>query len=350
MQTPTRKYNILLTALTALALTPAAARAQSVISSELMRQLRNDRGASEQINRYLRNPSVRDSLLTRAAAAADSAAADSLAFLADDSLSVLADTAGRQRSVYEDMFMGKDIYPDSLIPHLRPYGYEVFSRPRSHSVGLGEMGGVPADYPVRAGDEVRVHLWGRINEEYALKVSREGNLNIPHNVGPVAVAGLSFGAMQRAVTDKLKNIEGVNVNLSMGELRPIGVYIVGEVAAPGFHTVSPMTSVTNALFAAGGITRRGSLRGVRLMRGGRLVAEVDFYEFLNSGSDRTGLRLQPGDVITVPVARQMVAVVGNVRRSALYEIKKPVKLLGSARPRRRRQPRGVDGARAGGAV
>jgi len=326
MPESTQKYCRFTLITIALALAPVVTHAQSVVSSELMRQLRNDRNASEQINRYLRNPSARDSLMNRAASAADSAALDSVGLLAADSLSAPPDTEARQYSVYEDMFMGKDVYPDSLIPRLRPYGYEVFSRPRSHSLGPGDMGSVPADYPVRAGDEVRVHLWGRINEEYTLKVSREGTLSIPHNVGPVAVAGLSFGAMQRAVTDKLKNIEGVNVTLSMGELRPIGVYIVGEVGAPGFHTVSPLTSVTNALFAAGGITRRGSLRGVRLMRGGKLVAEVDFYEFLNTGSDRTGLRLQPGDVIAVPVARQMAAVVGNVRRSALYELKKPTKL------------------------
>jgi protein involved in polysaccharide export with SLBB domain len=132
--------------------------------------------------------------------------------------------------------------------------------------------------------------------------------------------------MQRVITDRLRNIEGVNVSLSMGELRPVGIFVVGEVNAPGFRTVSPLTSAANALFAAGGVTGRGSLRNIELRRGGRLVAEIDFYDFLMNGNDRSSLRLQPGDVITVPVARQVVAVVGNVRRGALYELKKPTKL------------------------
>jgi len=227
--------------------------------------------------------------------------------------------------VYEKMFRGKDIIPDTLISSLTMFGHEVFSQTRVHSFSPGDMSNVPVDYPLRAGDEVKIHLWGRINEEHLLRVSREGTLNVPR-IGPVRVAGQPFGTMERTLSQRLQNIEGVNVAVSMGELRPIGIYIVGEVNSPGFHTVSPLINVTNALFTAGGITNRGSLRQVQLRRNGRLVAEVDFYDFLISGNDRTGLRLQSGDVIVVPVARQMVAVVGNVRRSAMYELKEPTKL------------------------
>jgi protein involved in polysaccharide export with SLBB domain len=321
---------LILTALTILA-AAAPSHAQNIVSPELMRQLRNDRAASEQIQRYLqRNPSFRDSIILRSniAAAADSLAMDTLGIDAD-SLLFAADTVETpfSVSVYEDMFMGRVLCPDSLIPFLRLYGYEVFNQRREHLFGPGEMGGVPADYPIRPGDELKVTLWGRINEEYTLRVSREGTVTIPHNIGPVAVGGLPFRAAQRAITERLSRIEGVNVAVSVGEIRPIGIYIVGEVNSPGFHTVNPLTSVTNALFAAGGVTRRGSLRHVQLRRGGRLVAEVDFYDFLMSGNDRSGLRLQSGDVITVPVARQIAAVVGNVRRSALYELKGPTKLI-----------------------
>jgi len=328
----TLRYNlfapVLLAALMLVAVS-VPARAQSVVSPELMRQLRADKAASEQIQRHLqRNPALRDSLLHRSMAATEDSLAllDSSALAADSLMA--ADTVSQpfSVSVYEDMFAGKVIYPDSIIPFLQPYGYDVFSQKREHLFGPGEMGGVPSDYPIRPGDELKVTLWGRINDEYQLRVSREGAVSIPHNVGPVTVAGLPFTAAQRAIADRLKNIEGVNVAVSVGEIRPIGIYIVGEVNSPGFHTVSPLTSVTNALFAAGGITRRGSLRGVQLRRGGRLVADVDFYDFLISGNDRSGLRLQAGDVITVPVARQVAAVVGNVRRSALYELKQPTKL------------------------
>jgi len=282
----------------------------------------NNRNASQQMlmSRYLQNPSMRDSLLwlNQSGMSDTSGASDSM-FLR------MQDTAALNFSVYEKMFRGKDIIPDSLVSSLTMFGYEVFSQTRTHSFSPGDMSNVPVDYPVRAGDEVRVHLWGRINEEHLLRVGRDGTLNLPR-IGPIRVAGQPFGTMERTVRQKLQNIEGVNVALSMGELRPIGIHIVGEVNSPGFHTVSPLTNVTNALFTAGGITKRGSLRSVQLKRNGKLISEVDFYDFLISGNDKTGLRLQSGDVIVVPVAKQMVAVVGNVRRSAMYELKKPTKL------------------------
>ena len=319
--------------------------AQSVVSPEVRRQLQNDRSASEQMNRYLanpnsanpaqqqlmgrylQNPSVRDSLMrlnqfAKPSGMSDTSGMSDSMFL---KMNTPSDTAASDFSVYEKMFMGEDIIPDTLISSLKMFGYEVFSQTRSYSFNPGDMSNVPVDYPVRAGDEVKIHLWGRINEEHLLKVSREGTLNVPR-IGPVRVAGQPFGTMERTLSQKLQNIEGVNVALSMGELRPIGIYIVGEVNSPGFHTVSPLTNVTNALFTAGGITKRGSLREVQLKRGGKLIAEVDFYDFLISGNDKTGLRLQAGDVIVVPVVKQMVAVVGNVRRSAMYELKKPTKL------------------------
>ena len=107
----------------------------------------------------------------------------------------------------------------------------------------------------------------------------------------------------------------------MGKLRTIGVYIVGEVKTPGFYTVSVLSNVTNALFYAGGPTHNGSLRNVQLKRNGKVISTIDFYDFLLSGNDQSNLRLQSGDVIIVPLIKEMAAVVGNVRRSALYELK-----------------------------
>jgi len=299
--------------------------AQNMNSPEVRRQMQNATPAQQQMmNRYLteQNSSVQrrtaQDMFVR-----DSVISDTSGI--SDSLSLLPDTTHLQFSVYEKMFRGKDIIPDSLISSLTMFGYEVFSQTRTHSFSPGDMSNVPVDYPVRAGDEVKIHLWGRLNEEHLIRVSRDGTLNVPR-IGPIRVAGQPFGTMERTLNQKLQNIEGVNVSLSMGELRPIGIYIVGEVNSPGFHTVSPLTNVTNALFTAGGITKRGSLRSVQLKRGGKLISEVDFYDFLISGNDKTGLRLQAGDVIVVPVAKQMVAVVGNVRRSAMYELKKPTKL------------------------
>jgi protein involved in polysaccharide export with SLBB domain len=135
------------------------------------------------------------------------------------------------------------------------------------------------------------------------------------------VAGLPFSAMQKNILDRMQSIEGVQASITMGELRTIGVFIVGEVRSPGMYTVSALSNVTNALFAAGGPSKSGSLRTIQLKRNGNQIATIDFYDFLLSGKDNTNLRLKSGDVIVVPIVKKMVAVTGNVRRSALYEIK-----------------------------
>jgi polysaccharide export outer membrane protein len=231
-----------------------------------------------------------------------------------------------QESMYESILKNRRIDPDSLLRSLTVFGLDVFSGIKPSTFAPSDYAATPADYVVGSGDEIVVLLWGRINEgEYRLKVDREGKINIPH-IGPVAVAGLPFGALQKNILDRVQTIEGVQATVSMGELRSIGVYIVGEVKLPGYYTVSGMSNVTNALFAAGGPTRRGSLRSVQLKRNGSAIATIDFYDFLLSGKDNTNLKLQSGDVILVPIVKKMVAIAGNVRRSALYEIKQNTSL------------------------
>lgn len=223
-------------------------------------------------------------------------------------------------SMYENIINSVNVHPDSLLKNVTAFGSDLFSSAKQSSFKPSDFASVPADYPISAGDEIVVLLWGRINEENRLRVSRDGSVNLPR-IGPVPVAGMPFEVMEKNILKRVTAMEGVHASVSMGELRTVGVYVVGEVATPGFYTLSSLTSVTNALFAAGGVTKRGSLRTIQLKRGGRAIATIDFYDFLLSGSDRSGLRLQSGDVILVPICESMAAIVGNVRRSALYELK-----------------------------
>ena len=239
--------------------------------------------------------------------------------MADTAAQHAADTAARV-SVYENMIRNKVVDPDSLLKTLTIYGLDVFAAAKPSTFAPTDYGSTPADYITGSGDEIIVTLWGRINEEYRMRIDRDGKINIPH-IGPVPVAGLPFNSLQKNILDRVQSIEGVQATVSMGELRSIGVFIVGEVKLPGYYTVSGLSNVTNALFAAGGPTRRGSLRHVQLKRNGTAIATVDFYDFLMSGKDNTNVHLKSGDVIMVPIVKKMVAVAGNVRRSALYEIK-----------------------------
>ena len=223
-------------------------------------------------------------------------------------------------SIYENIIKDNIVDPDTILKTLGIFGQDVFKKSKPTTFAPENYFATPADYPVGSGDEINILLWGRINEEYRLKVDRDGRINIPH-LGPIPVAGLPFSAMQKIILDRMQSIEGVQASITMGELRSIGVFIVGEVRSPGMYTVSALSNVTNALFAAGGPSKRGSLRDIQLKRNGNLIATIDFYDFLLSGKDNTGIRLKSGDVIVVPIVKKMAAVAGNMRRSALYEIK-----------------------------
>jgi protein involved in polysaccharide export with SLBB domain len=227
---------------------------------------------------------------------------------------------GSMYSVYENILRNINIHPDSTLSLLSVFGFDVFSQTKPSTFAPSDFASVPADYPIYAGDEIIVMLWGRINEEYRLQVLRTGTINIPR-IGPVSVAGLPFEMVQKNILDRVVSIEGVHASVTMGQLRSVGIYIVGEVTSPGFYTISSLSNITNALFAAGGPTKRGSLRNIQLKRNGKLVTAIDYYDFLLSGSDRSGLRLQSGDVIYVPIVQSMAAIAGNVRRSGLYELK-----------------------------
>jgi protein involved in polysaccharide export with SLBB domain len=223
-------------------------------------------------------------------------------------------------SMYENIINDKIIDPDKMLKTLPIFGLDVFRNTKPSTFTPEDYLATPADYPIGSGDEINILLWGRLNEQFRLKVDRDGRINIPH-IGPVSVAGMPFSAMQKTILDRLQSIEGVQASITMGELRSIGVFIVGEVKTPGMYTVSALSNITNALFAASGPSKRGSLRNILLKRNGAQIATIDFYDFLLSGKDNASIRLKSGDVIMIPIIKKMVAVVGNVRRSAFYEIK-----------------------------
>jgi protein involved in polysaccharide export with SLBB domain len=287
---------------------------ENSISDELLKQKAKTMSEA-QLRGYSQKYGGKTGLLTSkdsAAARMDTMATDSMAMeKKDSSLDI---------SVYEKLIRNINIDPEKILKNLPIFGFDVFQSSRMARFAPESNLATPADYSVGAGDEINILLWGRINETYQLKVDREGKINIPH-LGPIIVVGMPFSAMQKNILDRLQAIEGVQASVSLGELRSISVFIVGEVKSPGMYTVSALSNVANALFAAGGPNKRGSLRSVQLKRNGNLVATVDFYDFLLSGKDNSGLRLKSGDVIMVPVTRKMAAIAGNVRRSALYEIK-----------------------------
>jgi len=175
------------------------------------------------------------------------------------------------------------------------------------------------DYVIGPGDEIEVLMWGRLNEHLTYRVGRDGSVLV-NGVGPIQVAGLTFGQVKKLLQGRLEQIDGVQVAVTMGQLRTIQVFVVGQVNQPGSYTVSALSRISSALQAAGGISKVGSLRHVELRRGNQVIDVLDLYDLLLAGKSIHDARLDDGDVIFVPVIGSVVAVAGDVKVPAIYEL------------------------------
>ena len=215
--------------------------------------------------------------------------------------------------------IGSDQVSQQTSVPLRQFGYELFGSSPSTFAPATNIP-VPANYIMGPGDTVVIQLYGQRNITHELVITREGMLMFPE-IGPVSVAGLSYQELREQIQNIVSNqLIGQNASVTMGALRSINVFVLGEAVQPGSYTVSSLSTMTNALFASGGVTRVGSLRKVRLMRTGELVTELDLYDLLLRGDTSGDVRLLPGDVIFIPTIGKTVGIAGEVRRPAIYEL------------------------------
>ncbi len=153
---------------------------------------------------------------------------------------------------------------------LKPFGYDIFTDVTSSFAPATDVP-VPSDYIVGPGDQLRVQLFGNTNRVQTFTVGRDGQVSFPQ-IGPIAVGGQRFSAVKSSIEDRVaQQMIGVRADVQMGETRAIRIFLLGEVEKPGSYTVSGLSTVTNALFAGGGINRVGSLRNIQLKRNGQLV-------------------------------------------------------------------------------
>jgi protein involved in polysaccharide export with SLBB domain len=179
---------------------------------------------------------------------------------------------------------------------------------------------VGPDYVIGSGDGLAIDLWGGVSQRLVRVVDREGRLSLPE-VGPLLVSGRNLADVQQAVQQVLRTqYRDVSADVSLSRLRTVRVYVVGDVTEPGAYDISSLSTPLNALFAAGGITPRGSLRALKHYRGKQLVEEVDAYDLLLHGVRSDMRRLENGDTLLVPSLGPQVTVDGMVRRPAIYEL------------------------------
>lgn len=202
---------------------------------------------------------------------------------------------------------------------VKPFGYDVFANAPSTFSPTSDIA-IPENYILGLGDRISIQVFGKENIELELDVNREGDIVFPSH-GPFSVAGLSFGEMKKLLVAKIKEkIIGVDVVIGMAALRSMRVFVLGDAYKPGPYTLSSLSSITHALFAAGGISDIGSLRNIQLKRSGKLVTKLDLYDLLIHGDSANDLMLQSGDVVFIPPVEKRVTVKGLVRRPAIYEL------------------------------
>lgn len=217
----------------------------------------------------------------------------------------------------------KEVKKDSL------FGYDFFNNPRitfTPNINVA----TPQNYQLGPGDEVQIDLWGAAETSFKEKVSKQGTIQI-RGVGLVNLAGLSIETATSKIKSYLRRIySGINapknsynkvyVNVSLSKIRTVQVNLVGEVKTPGTYSLSALSTVLNALYAAGGPTKSGTFRKISLIRGGKKVADFDIYQYLLKGNEEGNLQLKDQDVIIVSPYKNLVTITGEVKRPGIYEM------------------------------
>ena len=228
---------------------------------------------------------------------------------------------------FEDVnfgYWGRDDFlvepkPKTTRKALKKFGYDYFiNRPSTFAPLSGTP--IPPDYLIGPGDEIKLILYGNNNQNYSLRVTRDGDIYLPE-IGPISIAGLTFLDLKETINEMIASqLIGTQVTLTLGELRSINIFVLGEAAQPGVYTVSSLTTMTNAIFTSGGINTTGSLRNIELKRNGKVISSFDLYSLLLKGDASNDVRLMPGDILFVPPIKKTVAITGEVQRPGIYEL------------------------------
>jgi len=202
---------------------------------------------------------------------------------------------------------------------LKPFGYDVFANaPFTFAPDMSIA--IPSDYVISTGDAIRIQIFGKDSNEYSVEVSREGTVTLG-DIGVFNVSGMTYSELKSYLSAEVQQrLIGAEVITTVTEFRSIRVFVVGEAFKPGPYVLNGLSSITHALFAAGGMSDIGSLRNIQLKRKGKLVTTFDAYDLLINGDSSKDILLESGDVIFISPTGKTVSVEGEVRRPAIYEL------------------------------
>ncbi|MBI4949010.1 MAG: SLBB domain-containing protein [Deltaproteobacteria bacterium] len=214
-------------------------------------------------------------------------------------------------------------------PVIHQFGYDLFRESPSTFAPVDTVSVGPG-YILGPGDELRISLWGKLNADYVVRIDREGKIIIPQ-VGALNISGLTFSDAKASLEKEFSRYyiaSEVKMNISMGALRTTRVFVVGKARRPGSYTLSSLSTLVNALFAAGGPSKSGTMRDIQVKRDGKTIVSFDLYDLLIKGDKTKDMRLMPEDVIFIPPAGPLVGISGDVRTPAIYELKGDLDIAG----------------------
>jgi protein involved in polysaccharide export with SLBB domain len=180
---------------------------------------------------------------------------------------------------------------------------------------------VPASYVIGPGDQLLIRAWGKIDLDTSVTVDRNGQIFLS-KVGILSVAGLRYEQLESYLHTAVANLyKDFELNVTMGQLRSIQIFVLGSARQPGTYTVSSLSTLVNALFASGGPSATGSMRHIQLRRDNRILVDFDIYDLVRRGDKSRDMQLLAGDVIYIPPAGPQVAIIGSVNEPGIYELK-----------------------------
>lgn len=226
-------------------------------------------------------------------------------------------------SRFEQFISGESV--SSVSTSIRQFGYELFKDAAVFSPSANVP--VGPDYVIGPGDEIKITIWGKIEGAWRAAVDRDGNISLP-KIGVLGITGLTFHQLTELLHKEFsKYYTGFEMNVSLGSLRTIRVYVVGNAQNPGAYTVSSLSTLVNALLQAGGPSKTGTMRDIQLKRNGQTIGHFDMYDFLLKGDKSSDARLLPEDVIFIPPVGPLAGIAGSVKNPAIYELREETRLL-----------------------
>jgi protein involved in polysaccharide export with SLBB domain len=309
-----------------------AGTSQSQIAIKLMQ-----RGVDMKQLQRVRQQVNAGQLSTQSTSSASTGSVDGSSRLRKSNGSVMVDAQGNPlyspTSAYalgaageiEDIAERPNVYlPDSMstmINGKRVFGRDIFNK-RMLTFEPAMNIATPSNYVVGPGDHVNIDIYGASQKSESLEVSPDGTITVS-GYGPIHIAGLTVANANAKIKDQLgQRYKSSNIRTTVGQTRTIMVNVMGEVTAPGTYTLSAFSTVFHAIYMAGGVTGVGTLRNIKVYRGGRQLTVVDVYDYILNGKLTGNVRLEDNDVIVVGPYDCLVDITGQVKRPMAYEMRK----------------------------